>query len=99
MSFLKAEWRKLAIANFEVEKKVLESYVPYGTELDLWQGKCYISVVGFMFQNTRILGMKIPFHTNFEEVNLRFYVKRYENGNWKNTAIIKSIKPTYNIKH
>ena len=71
MSFLKAEWRKLAIANFEVEKKVLESYVPYGTELDLWQRKCYISVVGFMFQNTRILGMKIPFHTNFEEVNFR----------------------------
>lgn len=80
MSFLKAEWRKLAMANYEVTQELLHPFVPNGTELDLWNGKCYLSLVGFLFKNTRLLGVKIPFHTNFEEVNLRFYVKRTVNG-------------------
>ncbi|WP_317233059.1 MULTISPECIES: DUF2071 domain-containing protein [Pontibacter] len=86
MSFLKAEWRKLAIANYEVDSSLLAAYLPYGTELDLWNGKCYVSLVGFMFINTKLLNFKIPFHINFEEVNLRFYVKRleimYGSGEW-----------------
>jgi uncharacterized protein YqjF (DUF2071 family) len=49
MSFLKAEWRKLIIANYVVDQKLLEPHVPFGTELDLWEGKCYVSLVGFMF--------------------------------------------------
>lgn len=94
MSFLKAEWRKLAIANYVIEKDVLTDYVPAGTELDLWNGKCYVSLVGFMFKNTRLLGIKIPFHTEFEEVNLRFYVKRFENGKLKRGVVfIKEIVP------
>jgi len=83
MSFLKAEWRKLAIVNYIIDKKLLSKYLPAGTELDLWNGNCFVSLVGFMFKNTKLLGIKIPFHTNFEEVNLRFYVKRHENGEWK----------------
>ena len=94
MSFLKAEWRKLAIANYVIDKNLLSEYVPPGTELDLWNDTCYISLVGFMFQNTKMLGMKIPFHVNFEEVNLRFYVKRFENGEWKRGVVfIKEIVP------
>lgn len=94
MSFLKAEWRKLAIANYVIDKNILMPYVPAGTELDLWEGKCYISLVGFMFKNTRLLGIKIPFHVDFEEVNLRFYVKRFENGAWKRGVVfIKEIVP------
>lgn len=94
MSFLKAEWRKLAIANYNIPKEVLEPYVPAGTELDLWNGKCYVSLVGFMFVNTKLLGFKIPFHIHFEEVNLRFYVKRFENGEWKRGVVfIKEIVP------
>src|SRR5690606_32219377 len=94
MSFLKAEWRKLAIANYVIDKEVLTKYVPSGTELDLWEGKCYVSLVGFMFKNTKLLGIKIPFHVNFEEVNLRFYVKRFENGMWKRGVVfIKEIVP------
>ena len=96
MSFLKAEWRKLAIANYVVDQKILAKYLPAGTELDLWKGKCYLSVVGFMFVNTRILGFKIPWHINFEEVNLRFYVKRLENGEWKRGVVfIKEIVPKW----
>lgn len=94
MSFLSAEWRKLALANYVVDASVLKPYIPYGTELDLWNGKCFLSLVGFMFQNTKLLGVKIPFHINFEEVNLRFYVKRFENGAWKRGVVfIKEIVP------
>ncbi len=94
MSFLKAEWRKLALANYIIDKKLLDKYLPIGTELDLWNGNCYVSLVGFMFVNTKLLGLKIPFHTNFEEVNLRFYVKRFDNGEWKRGVVfIKEIVP------
>lgn len=94
MNFLTAEWRKLAFANYTIDKAILMPYLPYGTELDLWNGKCYISLVGMMFMNTKILGVKIPYHVDFEEVNLRFYVKRFEHGQWKRGVVfIKEIVP------
>jgi uncharacterized protein len=96
MSFLQAEWRKLALLNYEVPPSILKESVPNGTELDLWNGKCYVSVVGFMFQNTEILGLKIPCHINFEEVNLRFYVKRKVNNKWRRGVVfIKEIVPKW----
>ncbi len=94
MSFLKAEWRKLAFANYIIDKDVLKKYIPFGTELDLWNGNCYISLIGFMFVDTKLLGIRIPFHINFEEVNLRFYVKRLENGEWKRGVVsLKKLCP------
>lgn len=94
MNFLKAEWKNLALFNYEVDAKLLEKYTPAGTELDIWNNKCYVSLVGFMFKNTKVLGIKIPFHIDFEEVNLRFYVKRFENGEWKRGVVfIKEIVP------
>lgn len=96
MSFLKAEWRKLAFANYDIDPKVLTPYLPFGTELDFWNNRCYVSLVGFMFLNTRLLGVRVPFHINFEEVNLRFYVRRYEQGEWKRGVVfIKEIVPKY----
>ncbi|MBF4485906.1 DUF2071 domain-containing protein [Flavobacterium sp. CSZ] len=94
MNFLKAEWKNLALFNYEVDAKILEKYVPAGTQIDLWNNKCYISLVGFMFKNTKVLGLKVPFHADFEEVNLRFYVKRFGNGQWKRGVVfIKEIVP------
>ncbi|MBS7255360.1 YqjF family protein [Flavobacterium branchiicola] len=94
MNFLKAEWKNLALFNYEVDREVLEKYAPAGTEIDVWNKKCYVSLVGFIFKNTKVLGLKIPFHINFEEVNLRFYVKRFENGEWKRGVVfIKEIVP------
>ncbi len=75
-TFLHTEWRKLIMVNYEVNPKILMPYLPYGTELDSWNGKYYVSVVGFKFLNTKVMGIKFPFHVNFEQVNLRFYVKR-----------------------
>ncbi len=94
MTFLEADWRKLVVANFIIDEKILTAYLPAGTELDYWNGNCYISLIGFMFQNTKLLGLKIPYHINFEEVNLRFYVKRFEDGKWKRGVVfIKEIVP------
>lgn len=94
MDFLKAEWRKLAIANYVVNPSILKKYLPNKTELDIWEGKCFVSLVGFMFQNTKLLGLPIPFHRHFEEVNLRFYVQYCDEGTWKRGVVfIKEIVP------
>jgi uncharacterized protein len=77
-TFLTAEWRKLAMAQYAVDPAVLEMYLPAGLELDLFHGKCYVSLVGFLFDKVRLKGVPIPFHTRFEEVNLRFYVRRID---------------------
>src|ERR1041384_5807132 len=73
--FLSADWRYLAMLNYEIDPAILEPLVPRGTELDSWQGRTFVSGVGFLFLNTRLLGASIPFHRNFEEINLRFYVR------------------------
>ncbi|MEJ1240314.1 DUF2071 domain-containing protein [Chryseolinea sp. T2] len=93
-TFLQAEWKKLAMANYSIDSKILDKYLPRKTEIDLWNGTCYVSLVGFMFKNTKIKGVKIPFHTNFEEVNLRFYVRHKCNGEWKRGVVfVKEIVP------
>ena len=93
-TFLTAEWKKLILANYRVDKEALQPYIPPHTELDYWNGDLYVSLVGFMFLNTRVLGIKIPLHINFPEVNLRFYVRYNQNGNWKRGVVfIKEIVP------
>ncbi|MEO6720751.1 MAG: DUF2071 domain-containing protein [Ferruginibacter sp.] len=93
-TFLTAEWKDLVMANYVVDPKILQPYIPYKTEPDLYNGKAYVSLVGFMFANTKILGFRIPFHINFEEVNLRFYVRYLQSGIWKRgTVFIKEIVP------
>ena len=92
--FLTAEWRYLAMLNFEVDPTVLRRLVPAETELDTWRGRTFVSVVGFRFLNTRVLGMAIPFHCNFEEVNLRFYVRRRASEGWRRAVVfVKELVP------
>jgi len=79
--FLSAEWRELLMLNYEVDPAHLEEYVPAGTELDSFGGKTYVSLVGFRFCGTKLLGtIPIPFHAHFEEINLRLYVRRSTGG-------------------
>jgi len=96
--FLTARWQDLIMANYEVDPSILADLVPKGTELDLQDGKCFVSLVGFMFLDTRVLGLPVPFHINFEEVNLRFYVKR-ETADETRRAVcfVKEIVPRYAI--
>jgi uncharacterized protein YqjF (DUF2071 family) len=86
------------MANYEVDPSLLASRVPAGTELDLNDGRCFVSLVGFMFLETRVLGIPIPFHVNFEEVNLRFYIKR-KTGDETRRAVcfVKEIVPRWAI--
>jgi len=92
--FLTAEWRQLILLNYEVDPTILAPLVPAGTELDLWEGKALASVVGFLFLDTRVLGFPIPFHRNFEEVNLRFYVRRKTKEGWRRAVVfVKELVP------
>ena len=78
--FLAARWRNLLMLNYRVEPTLLAPFVPAGTELDTWRGDTYLSLVAFLFADTRVLGVPIPWHRTFEEVNLRFYVRREVDG-------------------
>jgi hypothetical protein len=85
--FLRAKWKNIIMANYAVDPSVLEPYLPPGTELDYFEGKTYVSLVGFLFANTRIFGIPIPGLGTFEEVNLRFYVLRRE-GHAKKRGVV-----------
>ncbi|MEO7674409.1 MAG: DUF2071 domain-containing protein [Pyrinomonadaceae bacterium] len=92
--FLTAKWHDLIMANYTIEPSLLAERVPLGTELDLYDGKCFVSLVGFMFLETRVMDFLVPFHVNFEEVNLRFYVRRETEGEVRRGVVfIKEIVP------
>lgn len=96
MTFLKAHWKNLIMINYEINPKILEPFVPKHTSLDLFQGRCLISLVGFMFEDTKVYGLKLPYHINFEEVNLRFYVKH---NHKRGVVFIKEIVPKSLLAH
>ena len=82
------------MANYEVDPSLLAGRVPAGTELDLNEGRCFVSLVGFMFLDTRVMDFLVPFHINFEEVNLRFYVQReMETEIRRGVVFVKEIVP------
>ena len=85
--FLTANWRYLAMLNFAIDPKILQPLIPFGTELDFHEGKTFVSVVGFLFLDTRVIGLPIPLHRNFEEVNLRFYVRRKWANEWRRGVV------------
>lgn len=92
--FLTAEWRYVALLNYEVDREQLDPFVPARTQLDLWKGKAFISLVGFQFLKTSVLGIPIPFHRDFEEVNLRLYVRRQEGNELRRgVTFIREIVP------
>jgi uncharacterized protein YqjF (DUF2071 family) len=96
--FLTAKWLDLVMVNYRVEPEVLREFVPLGTELDLFEGDCYVSLVAFKFFDTRVLNFRIPFHIDFLEVNLRFYVRREtENETRRGVVFIKEIVPRFAI--
>lgn len=95
--FLTAEWRDLVMLNYAVDSRLLAKFVPAGTVLDSFQGKTYISLVGFRFCRTRLLGsVATPFHSNFDEVNLRFYVRHQEGDEYRRGVVfIAEIVPRW----
>ncbi len=96
--FLTAAWHDLAMLNFEVEPLLLADLIPPGTELDNWNGTTFVSLVGFRFLKTEVCGFSIPFHRDFDEVNLRFYVRRREGTELRRGVVfIREIVPRWAI--
>lgn len=92
--FLTAEWNHLLMLNYAVNPDLLASYVPAGTELDSFDGNTFLSLVAFEFNQTRVLGVAVPFHRSFEEVNLRFYVRR---GERRGVVFIRELVPKFAV--
>jgi uncharacterized protein len=92
--FLTARWTELVMLNFEVPAEMIASVAPAGTEPDLFRGKAYLSVVGFMFRDAGLFGLRFPLHTLFEEVNLRYYVRREVGGQVRRGVVfVQEIAP------
>ncbi|MFI6425628.1 YqjF family protein [Promicromonospora sp. NPDC050880] len=92
--FLTAQWRHLVLLNYAVDPAVLRPLVPHGVELDAWDGTHLVSMVGFRFLGTRLLGVPVPFHRDFDEINLRFYVRRRTADGWRRGVVfVKEIVP------
>ena len=92
--FFTAQWRSLALFNYRVDPAVLSPLPPRGTELDRWQGETYLSLVGFRFLDTRVLGFAMPLHRDFPEINLRFYVRRVVGGETRRGVVfIRELVP------
>ena len=73
--------------NFVVDPKIVAPLVPPGTEIDFEHGETFLSVVAFLFLDTRVLGLPIPLHRDFEEMNLRFYVRKKSADMWRRGVV------------
>jgi len=92
--FLTANWRYLAMLNYAIDPRILAPLVPPGTEIDYENGETFVSIVGFLFLDTRLLGFPIPLHRDFEEVNLRFYVRKKSADTWRRGVVfIRELVP------
>ncbi len=95
--FLKAKWENLIMVNYQVPSSILEPYLPAGLELDLFENKAYLSLVGFIFKDTRLFNIPIPILGTFEEINLRFYVKRVEGNTTKRGVVFVNETVPYQL--
>ena len=95
--FLKADWENIIMVNYEIDPEILMPFLPNGVTLDLFNGKAYVSLVGFMFKKTKLFNIPIPRFGTFEEINLRFYVIRKEDGITKRGVVFINETIPYKI--
>lgn len=88
--FLTAEWRNLILVSYQVPDNALQKYLPDNLHLDKLNGSAFVSLVAFDFINTKVKGMKMFFHLNFPEINLRFYVN---DGRRRGVMFIREFVP------
>jgi uncharacterized protein len=84
------------MANYEIDPEILAPFVPHGVTLDAHRGRYFMSLVAFLFEDTKVAGWSVPLHENFEELNLRFYVRREVDGERRRGVVfIKEVVPRY----
>jgi len=86
-TFLSARWEDLIMINYPVKPSVLAPYLPHGVTLDFYHNQTYVSLVGFIFKKTSLFRIPVPFMGTFEEINLRFYVKRIDKNTTKRGVV------------
>jgi uncharacterized protein YqjF (DUF2071 family) len=74
--FLTARWQNLFLLTYPVPPASLQKRLPPGCVLDTRHGDAFVSLVAFEFLDTRVFGIGWPWHRDFAELNLRFYVRR-----------------------
>lgn len=73
--FMEQHWSDLLLLHWPISPKVLRPTIPDDLELDLFEGQAWASVVGFHLSGLRMRPIRwIPWK-DFDEVNLRTYVK------------------------
>lgn len=90
--FLTASWQNLILANYTVPEELLRPLLPPGLELDRRSGRCFASLVGFQFLQTRVLGISWPGFRHFPEWNLRFYVRH---GDQRGVCFVREFVPQW----
>ena len=96
-TFLKANWEDIVMVNYAIDPSVLQPYLPFGVEVDMHEGQCFVSLVGFQFNKSNIFGIPMPFYGSFDEVNLRSYVKSTEGDEIRRGVVFISEVVPYKI--
>jgi uncharacterized protein YqjF (DUF2071 family) len=70
------EWNNAIFLHWEVDLEELKKHVPKELEIDLFEGKPWVSVVAFTMEKIRPKHLPyFPPISNFHEINIRTYIK------------------------
>ena len=70
------EWNNVIFLHWQADIEILQQLVPKEIELDLFEGKPWVSVVAFTMQKIRPKHLpSFPPVSDFDEINIRTYVK------------------------
>ncbi|WP_132051609.1 YqjF family protein [Pseudocnuella soli] len=70
------EWNRALFLHWKVPQDLLRPLVPPGLELDMHNSETWVSLVAFTMEQIRPRGLPaVGFVSNFEEINLRTYVR------------------------
>lgn len=70
------EWNNAIFLHYQVDLTELKKFVPEELEIDLFEGKPWVSVVAFTMEKIRLKNLPaFPPISDFDEINIRTYVK------------------------
>lgn len=92
--FLKATFQNLLQLVYSVPASAIQALLPEGLEPELKNGKAQLILSALEFRQTKVKGLKIPFHVNFPEIHLKTRVRR---GNQSGVFFIRQIVPKHCI--